>query len=479
MVKSLFSFFTAFMLFSGITYAQTTVFWTEDFNNGCTQNCNVAAFTSANGAWTVSLSGTNGSHANEWFVSCAENGEAVGSCGAGCGNNSTLHVGSVPCTLCFVCPNGDCGASYNAGPSFGGQNPATDKRAESPVINTTGKTSITLSFKYMENGQGTTDDATIEYSLDSGLTWLLLVNPAKTNLCGSGQGTWTTYNYALPATCENITTLKIAFRWKNNANAGTDPSFAADDVELSAVAANLPVAIFAASDSVLCEKSCISYTDLSTNAPTAWAWSLPGGQPDTSIVQNPANVCYLNYGTYPVTLTVTNAGGSGATTYTSFITVHPEPAQPTITQSNDTLICSPAYSYQWYLGITPIVGATSQTYLPLIPGQYFCLISDSNDCSSGSNVIVTTSILQIDGITEFQIFYDAVQSTVILSADKVDGKFNASLSIIDVAGRAVSMEEFIFQSSFRKSFSLTKYESGVYIIVVNINGKRFEKKIVK
>src|SRR5437764_8720575 len=103
---------------------------------------------------------------NQWFVSCAENGMPAGSCGAACGNNATLHVGSnqgSECT-CATCadPLGDCGAAYDAcafGDLLGLCNPLsdaqTDKRAESPVINCSGKNNITLTFNYIENGQGT------------------------------------------------------------------------------------------------------------------------------------------------------------------------------------------------------------------------------------------------------------------------------------------------------------------------------------
>jgi hypothetical protein len=155
------------------TLSAQVVFWTENFNNGCTSNCGASGYTGANGAWSVAFPGTNGNVANQFFISCAENGEPVGSCGAGCGNNATLHIGSVPCSLCLVCPNGDCGASYNAGPTFLGEDPLTDTRAESPDISTVGKSGIALSFKYIERGQGASDDASVEYSTDGGNTWQL------------------------------------------------------------------------------------------------------------------------------------------------------------------------------------------------------------------------------------------------------------------------------------------------------------------
>ncbi|MFI5218462.1 MAG: T9SS type A sorting domain-containing protein [Bacteroidia bacterium] len=222
--------------------AQVQTFWTEDFNNGCTTNCTASSYIGVNGAWTVTDVTAPGNVANEWFVSCAENGQAVGACGAGCGNNATLHVGNVPCTLCLVCPAGDCGAAYNAGPTFGGQNPKSDKIAVSPVINAGAYSNIILSFKYIERGQNTLDDATVEYSLDGGTTWNLLANTAKTaNTCGGGQGLWTAFTDTLPAACNNATTLQIGFHWKNNSDGvGSDPSVAVDEVQLSVDVTGLP-----------------------------------------------------------------------------------------------------------------------------------------------------------------------------------------------------------------------------------------------
>lgn len=210
-------------------------FWTENFNNGCTSGCLGSAYAGANGAWSVSITGVNGPTPNLWFVSCAENGVAVGGCGAGCGANATLHLGAVGSSDCgcLVCPSGDCGAAYDActGATFCGSSPMTDQRAESPTINCTGRASINLSFKYIENGQGLIDNATVWYF--DGAVWAQLSDPAKTPTTCAPQGTWTAYSVALPASADNNPNVKIGFRWVNNADgAGNDPSFAVDDVEL-------------------------------------------------------------------------------------------------------------------------------------------------------------------------------------------------------------------------------------------------------
>ncbi|HEX8515737.1 MAG TPA: hypothetical protein VF868_06010, partial [Bacteroidia bacterium] len=208
------------------------VFWTENFNNGCAANCAAVGYTGVNGAWTQTLTGTNGADNNVWYVSCAENGHTPGVCGTGCAAASptatlaTLHLGSNASVF------GDIGAAFLNG-GFGFFDPVTDLRIESPTINCSGKTNITLSFNYIENGAGTIDDATLWYF--NGTVWTQLDPIAKTTIiCPSAQGLWTAFSITLPASANNNPNVKIGFRWVNNDDSlGDDPSFAVDDITLS------------------------------------------------------------------------------------------------------------------------------------------------------------------------------------------------------------------------------------------------------
>lgn len=53
----------------------------------------------------------------------------------------------------------------------------------------------------------------------------------------------------------------------------------------------------------------VTFTDQSTNYPEAWQWTFEGGTPDTSDEQNPT-VTYHSSGSYELSLTATNEGGS-------------------------------------------------------------------------------------------------------------------------------------------------------------------------
>ncbi|MBI3509645.1 MAG: PKD domain-containing protein [Bacteroidetes bacterium] len=374
----------------GKTSAQ--VFWTEDFATGCNQNQNVASYTGVNGAWTMSLPSANGTSANDWFISATEAGMGIGNCGDGCLNNAaltnrTLHVGSAP--VGFPCATGDCGAAYYVGPSAGAA--ITDKRAESPTINCTGQNNITMAFAYMESGQIPTDEATVWYF--DGVSWAQIAVPTATNNAGcAGQGKWTAFSVALPASANNNANVKIGFRWVNNDDgAGNDPSFAADDITLSAAAAGPPVAAFTASSTNVCVGQAVNFTDNSTGAPTSWAWTFPSGTPPSSTLQNPSGITWAAAGTYTVTLTATNSNGSNSTT--QVITVN---GLPTITASafpsticvgqQSTLTGGGGSTYLWNPGAIP---GSPVNVSPAATTTYTVTGTSAAGCSNTATVTVT------------------------------------------------------------------------------------------
>ncbi len=210
-------------------------FWTETFQNGCSSDCYATSYVGPNGSWTTTNTGANGSDPNIWYISGAECGNTPPACGTACGGTDpSLHIGSNPSVL------GDIGAAYLAG-GLGFWFPQTNVRVESPVINCTGYSNITLSFNYIEWGSGAVDDASLWYY--DGSTWSMLINLAKTACCGgpcngSRQGMWTGYSQLLPVSANNNPNVKIGFNWTNNDdNVGEDPSISVDDIVLSVASA--------------------------------------------------------------------------------------------------------------------------------------------------------------------------------------------------------------------------------------------------
>lgn len=87
----------------------------------------------------------------------------------------------------------------------------------------------------------------------------------------------------------------------------------------------------------------INFYDMTTNVPTSWSWSFPGGTPPTSNVKNPTNINYSQTGAYTVSLTATNQFGSNTYTAVNYIYVAGIPLNPFLLISpptNTTLMVS-------------------------------------------------------------------------------------------------------------------------------------------
>jgi len=83
-------------------------------------------------------------------------------------------------------------------------------------------------------------------------------------------------------------------------------------------AGNAPVANFSGTPTIGAAPLAVSFTDTSTNSPTAWSWTF--GDSNTSTVQNPSHT-YSSTGSFTVALTATNAYGNNTNTKNNYITV--------------------------------------------------------------------------------------------------------------------------------------------------------------
>lgn len=153
MIKQLLTFCLYVLLYNQSINAQV-VFWAEDFNNGCTSNCLAGSYSGPNGSWTVASTGTNGNVANEFFISCAENGMPAGK-SAVQDVGTTLRCMLAACHVSFASPvRMAIVVQCTMQALLFWANPVTNKRAESPLISTVGKSNITLEFNYIEQGSG-------------------------------------------------------------------------------------------------------------------------------------------------------------------------------------------------------------------------------------------------------------------------------------------------------------------------------------
>ena len=166
-----------------------------------------------------------------------------------------------------------------------------------------------------------------------------------------------------------------------------------------------PVSNFTASTTNICAGNCIAFTDASTNSPTSWSWSFPGGTPSTSTTQNPSSVCYAAAGTYAVTLTATNASGSDTFTQTSYITVNPIDVATfnysaaaycqSGTNPTPTITGTPGGTFTSTGGLS-ITGTTGTINLAAsTPGTYTVTYTTAGSCPATSTASVTIAAVSV------------------------------------------------------------------------------------
>ena len=400
--------------------------------------------------WTLNVStGVNGVDNNFWTVSDAEGGVLPSGCGVDGNGNKTLHITSV------FFPTG--GAAYDAGGLCGILFcPETNMRAESPAFSTVGANNLSLSFDFISNGQGLLDNASVWYN--SGTGWTQLVNSIKSPVCVSGQGQWTNFTVALPASCSNNPNVQVAFNWTNNDDGvGTDPSVAINNVVVSGQAtgvvlqtttATVTITEPAALTSTLTETACTNYT---LNGQT-----------------------YTSSGTYQQT--IQNANGCDST-ITLNLTIVPGPVSG-ITQIDAITLQSTAtgVTYQWVdcINNQVLVGETLATYTATQNGQFAVTVSDGT-CSTTSACVTISQVGLEEGIDlmEIQVFPNPTSDEVNIFFDNVN---ETELMIFDLQGKVVMDVQSVHSG---KVVSLATLNTGVYLMQFSSPSGVSVKRIIK
>ncbi len=253
------------------------------------------------------------------------------------------------------------------------------------------------------------------------------------------------------------------------------PNFSEEIFKSSSV----PQINFAASDTDVCQKFCIDFFDSSSNNPTSWEWSFPGGTPSSSTDQNPGNICYNNPGIYDVTLVTTNSSGSDTLTLTNYITVFTTPPFPTITQNGNTLTCSNASSYQWQFNSVDIPGATNQSYTATQTGFYTVVIGDENGCVNSATVFVEITGIGDTGSEMGVLLYPNLAATEITVAVEDLHGGNFSIEVWNLMGqRLFTLTEENISRNFSHILDFTDRPSGVYLLKIKMNNFSIARKIV-
>jgi PKD repeat protein len=187
-----------------------------------------------------------------------------------------------------------------------------------------------------------------------------------------------------------------------------------------AVVSSPPVADFSANQTTVSTGATVQFSDLSTNSPTSWTWSITPGTGwsyaggTTAASQNP-QVTFTTNGQYTVALTATNSFGSDTETKTNYITVTTATAPCTASSDdcdefiktitlatiNNTTACTNYTLYpgatltngqQYTLTFIPQIGTTAGNYY--IDDQFAAWIDYNHDLDfddAGEQVALSTA----------------------------------------------------------------------------------------
>ena len=242
--------------------------------------------------------------------------------------------------------------------------------------------------------------------------------------------------------------------------------------------AALPIAQFSAPDSI-CPGACIDFTNLSQNA-TSYLWSFPGATSPVSTDVNPTGICYINTGSYDVTLIAIGAGGTDTISIANYITVYPSPPPQGIMQNGDTLFANPgALSYQWYYNGNIINGATNYFYIALLSGDYNVVATDANGCEVEAVINDVIAAVGSSNMQSIQIYPNPVIDKFIIHKLKVTSEAAVEISIFNVLGKKVVDTFFDEGNEHGNEIDVSILPAGLYLLELTSQDKIYRTKLIK
>ncbi|HXB40985.1 MAG TPA: gliding motility-associated C-terminal domain-containing protein [Bacteroidia bacterium] len=207
-------------------------------------------------------------------------------------------------------------------------------------------------------------------------------------LTGSGA---TTYTWSANAGSVNTSTASVTPNTTTTYTVTGTTNGCANSAQVSVTVNPTPTLAISATSGTICVGQS---TTLNGSGATNYTW-MPGGATTANTSVSPV----VN-----TTYTVTGANGGCTASQTVAIVVHPTPALAN-NSTLDSAKCgmptggvtgvtvtggTPAYTYQWYNGSTPISGATTSTLTNVAAGTYSVLITDANGCvANGASPVFT------------------------------------------------------------------------------------------
>ena len=220
-----------------------------------------------------------------------------------------------------------------------------------------------------------------------------------------------------------------------------------------------------------CETASLTVTDQTTNNAETWLWEFAGGNPATYEGQFPPQINYADGGTYPVTLTVTNANGTTELTQAVYIPGNvAQNVQETVCDNESVEIAGVTFDSEntggtivlqtvagcdslihvsidllptYEVNLTEVVNVgesiTVGTSVYTATGEYSNLLTAANGCDSLVNLdltVLTHTKEAVTPLTAFTVAPNPVHDMLTVQFDLFTAA-EVSLTLTDIHGRTV------------------------------------------
>lgn len=157
-------------------------------------------------------------------------------------------------------------------------------------------------------------------------------------------------------------------------------------------------------------------------------------------------------------------------------TVNPIPPTPIIHQNGPALISNTINGNQWYSDYGQIFGANNSTFFPTFDGNYYVIVTDSNNCSSqASNIInfIVTKSNYIQNNQQIQLIPNPCNYEFRILEDN-NIEYPLSVSILDCHGRLVVFKKILKN----ESINIENLQRGTYFTKVQNTRIIFQTKLI-
>jgi PKD repeat protein len=400
--------------------------------------------------------------------------------------------GCGPLTVSFVSTTENADAlMWN----FPGGNPATSTEVN-PVVtySTPGVYNVSLSASnaFGTNSVTSQDAVTIYATTAANFDYTLNGTTATfTNTSSAETGTVWTFSDGSTSTMDNPS---FTFPGNGTYEVSLMATGLCNDDEVTqtiVIDGPLPVVTFDSDKNSGCAPFTVTFTDVSENTPTSWAWSFPGATPATGD-EAAVTVTYEAAGTYAVSLEVSNIYGTTMVEVIDYITVSVAPDAPVFTTASDDemtytfTVDAPIAGliYSWTFGDGEVATGENVEHTYLANGPFEVSLVATNDCGSATATEMVDPIISSVNTPawafDLTLSPNPTSDQLFLRATNWPTQGALSFRLINALGQHLGQEVHqVTAGNWQQQLDLSKLPAGTYWLQISWANEVWSQKVIK